>query len=63
MIIRSSCLPSIQLSFYRNISVKTATSMAARVRQRFAPLDESKSRDPTAQKLQGIVFDVDGTLW
>ena len=31
--------------------------------KRFAPLDPQKGNDSAAPQLNGIVFDVDGTLW
>ncbi len=38
-------------------------AMTARSARRFAPLNPEKGKDSDAPVLQGIVFDVDGTLW
>jgi len=45
---------------FRNLSL---AAMATPARFRFAPLDTSMTHLVEVPKLQGIVFDVDGTLW
>jgi len=62
-------LPRILLTKYRRISSSTPfrnpslAAMATPAKFRFAPLDTSITPLMEAPKLQGIVFDVDGTLW
>ena len=62
-------LPRILLTKYRCISSSipfrnlSLAAMATPARFRFAPLDTSMTPLVEAPRLQGIVFDVDGTLW
>ena len=40
-----------------------ATTACKALRGRFAPLSREVPSSPGARRLEGIVFDVDGTLW